>query len=246
MNNEIPDPNQVSQSHVKLLIISPLRPEKAVLTRYLARQGVRLAEDRIGRLPVTLLPDYNAALACGGGGKAQFALQTQHLIDACPGCDLVICAGAAGSLAPGLRPGDVVVATRTVEHDFLSSNIKRLRPSFPASADVLKSLRCTAAGLEGVTVHFGKISSGDETVMSGSRKAELHRLTGGLAVAWEGAGGARACKFSRVRYVEVRGITDSANGAAVLDFLKNLKPAMQNVGTLILAWLEAEKGMPGI
>jgi adenosylhomocysteine nucleosidase len=71
----------------------------------------------MGRLPVVHLPELDVTLACGGLGKVQFAVQTQHLLDVCPAWDLVICAGAAGALVDGLPVGDLVVATETVEHD---------------------------------------------------------------------------------------------------------------------------------
>jgi adenosylhomocysteine nucleosidase len=56
-------------------------------------------------------------------------------------------------------------------------------------------------------------------------------------VAWEGAGGARAAAFSGVPFIEVRGITDTADHAASRDFAMNLPLAMANVARLLAAWL---------
>ena len=47
--------------------------------------------------------------------------------------------------------------------------------------------------------------------------------TGALAVAWEGAGGARACHFSGIPFLEIRGITDSADSDAASDFRATLE-----------------------
>jgi adenosylhomocysteine nucleosidase len=55
-------------------------------------------------------------------------------------------------------------------------------------------------------------------------------------VAWEGAGGARACKFSQVPFVEIRGVTDKADHSAPSDFESNLALAMNNIAALIIAW----------
>jgi nucleoside phosphorylase len=64
----------------------------------------------------------------------------------------------------------------------------------------------------------------------------LYGLTGALAVAWEGAGGARACQFNNVPFVEIRGVTDRADSDAALDFEANLRSVMRNVVTLIISW----------
>ena len=68
------------------------------------------------------------------------------------------------------------------------------------------------------------------------RKKVLHESTGALAVAWEGAGGAKACAFSGVPFVEIRGVTDTADHNAASDFEENLGVAMSNLATLITAW----------
>lgn len=47
-----------------------------------------------------------------------FALHTRHLLDHVGHVDLVVCAGAAGALADGIAVGDIVIATRTIEHDY--------------------------------------------------------------------------------------------------------------------------------
>ena len=65
----------------------------------------------------------------------------------------------------------------------------------------------------------------------------LHQSTNALAVAWEGAGGARAARFSNVPFVEIRGVTDTADHDAPSDFKKNLETAMRNVATFIMSWI---------
>src|SRR5207302_4504673 len=53
---------------------------------------------------------------------------------------------------------------------------------------------------------------------SPARAAELQEATGALCVAWEGAGAARAARFSGLHFLEVRAITDGANHTAAVDF----------------------------
>jgi adenosylhomocysteine nucleosidase len=86
-------------------------------------------------------------------------------------------------------------------------------------------------------VHFGAIASGDEDIMTTGRRQRLREQTGGFAAAWEGAGGARACAFSGVPFLEVRGITDAADDGAAADFENNLEIAMGHIADLITIWL---------
>ena len=91
-------------------------------------------------------------------------------------------------------------------------------------------------------VHFGIIASGDEDIVARTRAQQLKDQFGATAVAWEGAGGARACAFIGIPFIEIRGITDVANDDAPEDFNENLQTAMRNVAHVLLAsapcWLE--------
>ena len=222
---------------MKILVVIPLQEEIDPFLKVCAERGFQAEDSVIGRLPVVLFPDLGITLAHGGLGKVQFAVQTQHLLDACPDWDLVICAGAAGGLVDELSVGDVVVATETVEHDINNKFGEPLIPRFVGAATVIDGLRHVPLPPNSFEVRFGPIASGDEDVVDVERKEDLHKLTGALAVAWEGAGGARACRFSDVPFIEIRGVTDSANKSAASDFEVNLETAMKNVATLIVTWV---------
>jgi adenosylhomocysteine nucleosidase len=222
---------------MRILTMVPIQPEIGFLLQAYTEKGFRTRNSMIGRLPVVHLPKLDVTLACGGLGKVQFAVQTQHLLDVCPGWDLVICAGAAGALVDGLSVGDVVVATETVEHDIHNKFGKPILPKFSGAEAVVSALRSITPLCKSFQVHFGPIASGDEDVVDTDRRRALRRLTGALAVAWEGAGGARACHFSGVSFVEIRGITDRADSDAASEFGANLGGAIGNVATLIIFWL---------
>jgi adenosylhomocysteine nucleosidase len=63
------------------------------------------------KIKAAYVTDWRALVAPGGHGKTQFTVQAQYLISQFPSVELVICAGAAGSLAPGLCVGDVLMGT---------------------------------------------------------------------------------------------------------------------------------------
>lgn len=217
------------------LIVTPLQKEMDAFLAGCAQQGARVESGTVGRLQVTRLPDLGWTVARGGVGKAQFAVHTQHLLDSAA-WDLMICAGAAGALVPDFDIGDVIVGTTVIEHDYKNGFSPRPRPRFECHAETVAALRQVAALCETVRVHFGDVASGDEDVIDADRRDTLRQFTGALAVAWEGAGGARACAFSHVPFVEVRGLTDKANLTAPADFETNLHLAMGNVAILLTHW----------
>ena len=221
---------------MKKLIITPMKEELDFLLQSCTKRGFHAESAMIGRLPVVQLPDLRVTLACGGLGKVQFAVQTQHLLDTCSDWDLIVCAGAAGALGDTVSVGDVVAATTTVEHDYNNKFSERALPKFDGAPAAIADLKSVSQSVKAFTVHFGPIASGDEDVVETERKRVLHESTGALAVAWEGVGGAKACAFSGVPFVEIRGVTDTADHNAASDFEQNLEIAMSNLAILITAW----------
>ena len=222
--------------HMSKLIITPMREELDFLLQSCTAAGFHAESATVGKLPVIRLPDLGITLAQGGLGKVQFAVQTQHLLDTCSDWDLVVCAGAAGALAEEVSVGDVVVATRTVEHDYNNKFNERALPKFDGAQAAIAELMSVSHSAKVFSVHFGPIASGDEDVVETERKRALHESTGALAVAWEGAGGAKACAFSGIPFVEIRGVTDTADHNAASDFEQNLEIAMSHLAALITAW----------
>ncbi len=213
-----------------------MQEELDFLLQGCTKAGFQPESATVGRLPVVRLPDLGVTLARGGLGKVQFAVQTQHLLDSCSDWDLIICAGAAGALADEVSVGDVVVATTTVEHDYNNKFNERALPKFDGARATIADLKSVSHSTNGFSVHFGPIASGDEDIVETERKRMLHESIGALAVAWEGAGGAKACAFSSLPFVEIRGVTDTADHNAASDFEKNLEVAMSNLATLIISW----------
>lgn len=218
--------------HPRTLILAPLAEEQAALLRAIGQQQ-RIDAVAHPRMPCTYVAPWRVLIALGGHGKAQFAVQTQYLIDQFPSIELVVCAGVAGSLHPELSPGDVVVGTETVEHDYRLHFATRPPPRFPAHAPTLQRLLGAAEGVSEFRIAFGAIASGDEDVVTSERAAAIHAQTDALCVAWEGSGAARAAAFSGLGSIEVRAITDRANKEAPNDFAANVPVAMNNLARVL-------------
>ena len=221
----------------KILVVTPLQEEYSDLYHSLSALDLKSHPERIGKLNVHCFPEINVTLARGGHGKTQFGIQTQHLLDHAK-FDLVICAGAAGALAPEVRVGDVIIATSTLEHDYNNKFSERPKPRFAGDAKSIEQIKALDLSDANFKVHFGIMAGGDEDVIEVTRGAELRELHDALAVAWEGVGGARASAFSDIPYLEIRGATDTANHEAPVVFYVNLKIVMKNIGFLLCKWLK--------
>jgi len=220
-----------------ILVVTPLQKEFDDLYHSLSALDLKSQSEQIGKLDVHSFPEINVTLARGGHGKTQFGIQTQHLLDHAQ-FDLVICAGAAGALAPEVSVGDVIIATSTLEHDYNNKFSEHPKPRFPGDNKSIEQLKALDLSDADFKIHFGVMAGGDEDVIEITRGAELRELHDALGVAWEGVGGARASTFSEVPYLEIRGATDTANHEAPVVFYVNLKIVMKNIAYLLVKWLK--------
>ncbi len=216
------------------LIVFPIKKERDYFQGFLADEGIAsriMPCRRTGH--ILFLPDLDAFLALGGHGKTQFSLQTQYFVNTLNDISEIFCIGSAGALHPSLKIRDVVIGTKTVEHDYIEGFSKNASlPSFERSIVPRRKIN-NKTGLS-FCIHEGIIASGDEDIVSIERAEQLLEKTGAVAVAWEGAGGARAALFSRLGFAEIRGITDNARHDVPDSFSKNLQGAMQNTAQVFL------------
>lgn len=221
----------------KTLIICPLRKEWDALIDAFRSNGSRLVMSG-SESSLAVDHDLGVALAVGGHGKVDFAIRAHHLLTALGGVSELIVAGVAGSLSQDVVPGAVVVGTETVEHDYKGRfSGDKPAPRFQSSRDLVDAFSSCARGLKDLTCHLGPIASGDEDVVTTERADQIRELTGGLCVAWEGAGGARVARFSEISFIEIRAISDYADPDAARHYRENLPTAMGNLGKVLLSCL---------
>jgi adenosylhomocysteine nucleosidase len=221
---------------MKTAILTPLQEELTFLVAGLERFGLQKREIRSANLDVFEFSEVDLLVACGGHGKTQFGIQSQYLLCQFPQIQGLVCVGAAGALSDLLEIGDVVVATETIEHDYTLKFVSRPLPRFRGDRQVIEMLKNLPQTNSAFSIHLGAVASGDEDIVDAARGQELMNLTDCIAVAWEGAGGARACKFNKKYYLELRGVTDTADHQAAADFEVNLEKAMHNLAQVIVQW----------
>ena len=217
---------------MKLLVITPIEEEFHVLSGVLRELGGEDEPVPFDHATARSFYQGRVLLLQGGLGRAEFGVHTQHSLDTLEEVGGVVCADVAGALDESLALGDVVVATETVEHDF---NWPRgERPRFEGHGPFIDAIQDADIQTGGAfSIHFGPVASGDEGINDIDRAREIRDGTGALAVAWEGAGGARAARFSEVPWLEVRGISDLADNNANSEWKGNVPRAMRNVATVL-------------
>jgi adenosylhomocysteine nucleosidase len=160
--------------------------------------------------------------------------------------DRILFTGAAGGVGPGVQVGDIVVATAFLQHDMDASPIfprhevplygqarfatdlewtRRLHAAAQAVlADPVATLGADAVAefaLAKPTVHSGLIASGDRFVSSAVECAALRAaVPDALAVEMEGAAFAQVCFDYGVPFAALRTVSDRADDAATVDFLR--------------------------
>jgi adenosylhomocysteine nucleosidase len=198
-------------------------------------------------------------VAATGVGKVNAAMTTA-LVVARFAPAAVLFTGVAGALDPDLRPGDVVVGEKLMQHDLVRHTdegpvlrtVRSPRDGAPGPLTLEPASRLLAlarevglpaerglAAVEGSPrpprLVFGTIATGDSFVSSRARKAELHGRLSAHAVEMEGAAVAQVCRELGVPVLVVRGLSDGASGDASAEARRNLAVAAGNAALAALA-----------
>ena len=161
-----------------------------------------------------------------GIGKVNAAICTQQLIDLF-GTDAIINTGIAGSLDAAIDIGDIVLSTDALQHDmdavafgYEVGVIPRMDTSvFPADASLraLAKEVCLAVNPD-VSVHEGRIVTGDQFIADKAKKDWLITTFRGMCTEMEGAAIAHAAYNNKVPFLIIRAISDKADDSATEDY----------------------------
>lgn len=213
-------------------IIGAMQPEVEELIASLS--DVRT--ERIGGIDYYLgvLSGKRVAVAKCGIGKVFAAMCTEAMIIAYAP-SLIINTGVGGALKRGIKPLDVVVAQKLVQHDMDTSAIgdpKGLVSGinviyFESDKRASEMARSVAQSI-GVSAHGGIIASGDKFVASSSDKASIVENFDASVCEMEGAAIAHVCYVNATPCCVIRAISDSADEGSSMDYMKFLPIAAKN------------------
>jgi adenosylhomocysteine nucleosidase len=241
-------------------IIGAMRVEVELLEQQMADRTT----DTVGGVSFVrgTLAGRGVIVAESGIGKVNAAMTAALLSDRYHPSE-VLFTGIAGGIADEERPGDIVIATRTAQHDFglvtddgftpdrvtdpkTGAKVPIFEEADPhllavaqAAAEKL-SLQEIHAGAKArkPAVRCGVVVSGDVFVASPRRKAELRRDFGADAVEMEGAAVAHVCRAMGVPCLIIRSISDTADAAADADEAAFGKTAASNSAAIVHAIVE--------
>ena len=170
-----------------------------------------------------VINNVNIVLVKSGVGKVNAARTTQILID-------ILNVGSAGSINDELDIGDVIVASKVVQHDFDVTAFGRERGFIP---DVGKYFICNEVfvnklinlNIANINLKSGVVASGDQFIVDVKVKDNIVSEFGADCVEMEGAAVAQVCYMSNKPFCIIRSISDKPNGNNHIDFNEFLKLA---------------------
>ena len=228
-----------------LAIVSAMHEELHALLALLQPHSTEATSRTIGgrRFHCASVDGRQVVLVLSGIGKVAAATTATLLIHEF-GIDALVFTGVAGGLGEGVRVGDIVVATHTLQHDMDASPIfpryevpltgrSRFAADPGLSAALSASARRCIADAESVIgahhladfgivaprVHEGLVVSGDRFVATAAESRALTTaLPDALAVEMEGAAVAQVCADFDCPFALLRTISDRADDDAHADF----------------------------
>ena len=183
-----------------------------------------------------------------GVGKVNAAMCALMLIEKYKP-NLVLNSGVAGSLSPIVGIGDIVVATKSVEHDMNGTALgdKQGEITFPdgnmmffecdKQASTLLAAICKE--IPDTKVAQGIIASGDIFVSDRKQRFKINDRFGALACEMEGAAIGHVCVRCRVPYGIIRAISDDLDENKGMDFVKFCELASKKTVAAVSGFVKA-------
>jgi len=140
------------------------------------------------------------------------------------GARKLLFSGVAGAIDKDLKIGDLIIATKTTQHD-VDLTVFGYEPGFIPESKVyfecdesLNSLAVKVAEKLNIKLKSGIIASGDQFIHSKERKVWIKKTFGASAIEMEGGAVGCVCWNEQVPFFMLRAISDSAEEGAGVDF----------------------------
>lgn len=241
----------------RIAIVSALHDELSKLLELMPDEHKQVHAGR--EFWVGHLHGHDLVVVLSGIGKVAAATTATILIEEFK-VERIVFTGVAGGLGKNVNIGDVVVADSFMQHDMDASPIfpRYELPGYGTStlsvdealkrelvqacqyviahlSSTLEAATIQAYGLHKPQVHTGLVVSGDRFVSTSAEAKQLqHDLPHALAVEMEGAAFAQVCYDYKVPFAAVRTISDKADDAATVDFIRFLAEVASHYSALIV------------
>ncbi|MDR1912743.1 MAG: 5'-methylthioadenosine/adenosylhomocysteine nucleosidase [Helicobacteraceae bacterium] len=178
-----------------------------------------------------LFGDKRVVLVYSRIGKVNAAIRTTILIERF-GVKTILFSGVAGALNQSLHIGDLIYATRLVQHDVDIEALGYPLGFIPETGDFfatdpfLNSVAESVAIERGVKLKKGAIATGDQFIADDAKKMQIAERYKADAVEMEGAAAACVCSAFGVPIFVLRTISDAADMDACFNFDTFLKSSV--------------------
>ncbi|MBR7048171.1 MAG: 5'-methylthioadenosine/adenosylhomocysteine nucleosidase, partial [Campylobacter sp.] len=156
-------------------------------------------------------------------GKVNSAITATLMIEKF-GAQKLLFTGVAGALKNGFKIGDLLYATKVVQHDLDITAFGHpygFVPESPIFVETDANLNKIAVGVAanlGINLKNGIVASGDQFVCDEERKSWIEQTFDASAVEMEGASVAQVCHALHTPFFMLRAISDEAGSKAEFDF----------------------------
>jgi adenosylhomocysteine nucleosidase len=206
------------------------------------------------------LEGQNVVVALTGVGKVNAAMTTTLILNRWKPTAVVF-TGIAGGLNPNLKPADIVIGLKTIQHDYGLYNEKGFVPQptrkaidytenehyFDADSQLITLAKEAANKAEFKSLDDAKpnvvtgiIVTGDAFVNSQQKVDELIANFKADATEMEGAAVAQVCLHFKTPCLVIRSLSDKANESAKHDMQTFLSVAAYNSSNLVKAMLKLQ------
>lgn len=197
-----------------------------------------------------IIGEHTIIIAKSGVGKTAAACCTQFIADKFQP-NYIINTGVAGGIGDDLSIGDIVIATKLVQHDFdvtvlgyakgyMCTGHDSNKPTiFYSDEKLINEFETIATSIMPANkVHKGIVASGDIFIGSYEKKQELKELFKATVAEMEGCAIAQAAYLNNIPCVIVRAVSDLADGTAANSLAEFEQKSAQISANIIKKMLE--------
>lgn len=190
--------------------------------------------------------DTEIVLVESGVGKVNAARTTQILINNFD-IDAIINVGTAGSANDKLDIGDIVIGSKSTQHDFEATAlgypkgyISNVGQYVESDRVLIQKMKDTISNIQDTEfkIKIGIIASGDIFCTELKMKEKIRNKFNADAIEMEGAAIAQVCKLDNIPFIIIRSISDKPNGNNSITFEQFLEKASKRCAMIIKEFLK--------
>lgn len=226
---------------MKIAIMGAMQEEIAPLLEYFKEYTTM--EFANNKYYMTSYKGLKLIIAYSKIGKVNASLTATTLIEKF-GAQQLFFSGVAGAVNPALKIGDLIVATKLVQHDVDISAFGHPYGFIPEgnvytpTSQALRELVINVAKKQRKEVLEGVIATGDQFICDNAKKSWIQETFDADAIEMEGASVAVVCEALNVPFCILRAISDAADMDAGFSFDTFLETAAKESAALMIALMD--------